>query len=121
MTVQTFPKRRDDGTATVVAIFKGVSPVSEVDDALAAWRETLAGVDMTEDLAGDPTVRETNDGFEIQFEIQPQSRYWRDWVVALISAIRERLGDGVFEGFHDAVAGRTHRAALDHLDGDAGD
>ena len=46
------------------------------------------------------------------FEIRTGSRLWRDWAVALISALRGRLGEGSFVGFYDVVSGQMHRAAL---------
>jgi hypothetical protein len=111
---QVFPERRRDGSATVAAIFREplIEVVDEVDLAFNDWRNALSHVDMTQDLAAEPMARPSDEGFRIVFEIRPGSRLWRDWAVALVSALRTRLGTGSFAGFFDDVSGRMHRAAL---------
>lgn len=111
---QIFPQRRSDGSATVAAVFGQPlgAVVDEVDLAFAEWRDALSNVDMAEDLAAEPVARPSDEGFRVVFEIRPDSRLWRDWAVALVSALRARLGPGSFVGFFDDVSGRMHRAAL---------
>lgn len=102
---QTFPRRRSDGSANVAAVFRVASyDTSDLDHAFREWHETLSHVDMSPDLASDPAVISTGDGFDIEFEIRPGSRLWRDWAVALVGAVRRRLGSEVFIGFTDLVA-----------------
>lgn len=80
--------------------------------AFADWRNALSTVDMAEDLAAEPVSSPSDEGFRVVFEIRPGSRLWRDWAVALVSALRARLGPGCFLGFFDDVSGRMHHAAL---------
>lgn len=111
---QVFPQRRSDGSATVAAVFDKPlgEVVDEVDLAFAEWRNALSHVDMAEDLAAEPVARPSDEEFRVVFEIRPDSRLWRDWAVALVSALRARLGPGSFVGFFDEVSGRMHQAAL---------
>lgn len=111
---QAFPQRRSDGSATVSAVFREpLDRVTEdVDIAFADWRQALSHVDITLDLAVEPVARSSKEGFRVVFEVQPGSRQWRDWAVALVSALRRRLGEGSFSGFYDHVSERMHTAVL---------
>jgi hypothetical protein len=62
-----------------------------IDQAMVAWHSTLEGVDMSTDLAGEPYITNSDEGFRVVFHIRPGSRLWRDWAVALVSDIRSHL------------------------------
>lgn len=121
MTTQSFPARRDDGSAEVAAVFR--SSLDDARDAVgrafSGWHEMLDEntIDITVDLAREPHVTASREGFRVVFEIRPGSRRWRDWAVALVSSIDEQLEADCFVGFFDGVTGRMHAASrLDLLD-----
>lgn len=106
---QYFPRRRPDGTATVVAIF-GVPLASvseEVDLAFDDWRRSLSHIDMAKDLVTEPVALPSEEGFRITFEARAGTRRWRDWMVALLGALERRLGDDYWVAIRDEVSGRT--------------
>jgi hypothetical protein len=115
MTTQRFPSRREDGSAEVAAVFR--EPLEEsrraIDQAMAEWHRTLEGIDPSADLAGEPQIASSNEGFRIVFHIRPASRMGRDWAVALVDSVSNHLGPRSFVGFFDAVAGRMHVAGED--------
>jgi hypothetical protein len=100
----------------VAAVFRTSLEESRdaVDEALTEWRETL-GTDVLLDFSSDPRIVTSDEGFRVVFKIQPGSRFWRDWAVALVSTISSRLGNDSFVGFFDAVAGRMHPASRPDL------
>jgi hypothetical protein len=115
VSTQRFPSRRQDGTAEVAAVFR--EPLDEsksvIDQALAEWHGDLKEVDMSVDLVGEPEVISSVEGLRIVFHIKPDSRLWRDWVVALVGRVSNHFGPSSFVGFFDAVAGRMHSTAKD--------
>ena len=120
MTEALFPTRRPDGSAEVAAVFKGPLDRAQegVDLALESWRELVANTDVFSDLAAEPRVIASDEGFRVIFEIRTGSQHWKGWAVALLTAIEGQIGSGSSVGFFDVVAGRLHAASRrDLLDG----
>ena len=86
-----------------------------IEQALAEWNQLLEGIDTAADLAIEPQIASSEEGFRVVFQIRPGSRLWKDWAVALLSSVSHHLGRESFLGFFDVVAGRMHATSRGRL------
>jgi hypothetical protein len=100
MTTPMFASRRDDGSAQAAAVFHASLEEARdaVQQAIEEWNETLEGIDTTADLASEPPIVSSVEGFRVVFQIQPGSRLWKDWAVGSCQRHQQPTRYGLFRG-----------------------
>jgi len=119
MTEARFPKRRDDGSFTLVARFAAsetdMSVVDLVRDYVSAWtRANRAWVriwrsdviqeerlEFLAEFSSDPRVEVGDDGhrLSIVLEGRPSAGRWKDWAVFLVDELSRVFPEIKFERF----------------------
>ncbi|MFZ5895026.1 MAG: hypothetical protein ACOY0T_28460 [Myxococcota bacterium] len=117
MTEARFPKKRDDGSFTVLALFstsdENVVPLvrAYVEAWVRAnqtwtriWRSNCIEVERLEfssEFASEPRVEDGNEKlrFAIVFDGRPSALRWKDWIAFLLDELRRVFHEIKFEGF----------------------
>ncbi len=113
-----FPSKRDDGTFSVSARFSISEPqLRELVEAIvSSWvRKRVSEEDVVigNDLLSEPRVVGIDaQRLDVVFEGGPQSRRWKDWMVAVVQELTSSIQGVSFEGFYDLVANAPHPASL---------
>jgi hypothetical protein len=117
MIVRRFPSLRDDGSCSVAARFSFTDP--KAPENLVRFSSEWSVATATNplqpfevELFSPPRVdQSTTADLYVVFDARPGSKYWKDFMVMFVLAIRDSDVEVNFVGFYDLVTGRMHPAS----------